>query len=140
MSVVFVFSASHNDSLPVSPVQLTPVFGEKKSGLLMGVICVLFLLSSPSRLSFVSVAFDFNASPNDVAPVSPMLLSVDLMGMKKKSGLLMDVICVAFLLSSLHRLSSISVVFDFNASRNDVTPASLNKLTVSLMKMRKRCR
>ena len=37
--------------------------------------------------------FDFNASLNDVAPVSPMLLSVDLMRMKK-SGLLMDVICV----------------------------------------------
>ena len=28
--------------------------------------------------------FDFNASLNDVAPVSPMLLSVDLMRMKKE--------------------------------------------------------
>ena len=37
--------------------------------------------------------FDFNASLNDVAPVSPMLLSVDLMRMEK-SGLLMDAICV----------------------------------------------
>ena len=33
-------------------------------------------MSSQSRLSSVSVVFDFNASPNDVAPVSPMLLSV----------------------------------------------------------------
>ena len=56
----------------------------KKSGLLIDVIGVLFLLSSPSRLSFVSVVFDFNASLNDVAPVSPMLLSVDLMGMEKR--------------------------------------------------------
>ena len=54
---------------------------------------MLFLLSSQIRLSFVSVVFDFNASLNDVAPVSPMLLSVDLMRMKK-SGLLMSAICV----------------------------------------------
>ena len=38
---------------------------------------VFFLLSSLSRLSFVSVVFDFNDSLNDVAPVSPMLLPVD---------------------------------------------------------------
>ena len=36
-----------------------------------------FFLSSPHRLSSVSVVFDFNASLNDVAPVSPMSLSVD---------------------------------------------------------------
>ena len=45
---------------------------------------MLFLLSSLFRLSFVSVVFDFNASLNDVAPVSPMLLlSVDLMRMER---------------------------------------------------------
>ena len=49
----------------------------------MGAICVLFLLSSPPRLSFVSVVFDFNASLNDVAPVSLIWLSVDLMRMEK---------------------------------------------------------
>ena len=36
-----------------------------------------FLLSSPSRSSAVSVVFDFSDSLNDVAPVSPILLSVD---------------------------------------------------------------
>ena len=36
----------------------------------------LFLLSSLIKSSSVSVVFDFNASLNDVAPVSPMLLSV----------------------------------------------------------------
>ena len=40
-------------------------------------MCVI--LSSQSRSSFVSVVFDFNDSLNDVAPVSPMLLSVDVM-------------------------------------------------------------
>ena len=44
----------------------------------MNVICVsVFLLSSPHRLSSVSVVFDFNDSLNDVAPVSPTLLPVD---------------------------------------------------------------
>ena len=50
----------------------------EKSCLLTDAICVLFLLSSPFRLSFVSVVFDFNASLNDVAPVSPIVLPVDL--------------------------------------------------------------
>ena len=49
---------------------------KKKNGLLMDVICVLLLLCSLLRLSFVSVVFDFNASLSDVAPLSPILLSV----------------------------------------------------------------
>ena len=62
----------------------------------MDVICVLFVLYSPLRSSFMIVVFDFNASLNDALPVSPMLLPVDLMRMEK-SGLLMDAICVLFL-------------------------------------------
>ena len=54
------------------------------------------LLSSPRRLSLVSVVFDFNTSLNDVAPVSPILFTVDVMRMKK-SELLMDVFCVSSL-------------------------------------------
>ena len=61
----------------------------------MDAIYVLFLLSSPYRASLVSDVFDFNGSLNDVAPVSPMLLSVDLMKMEK-SGLLLKVICVVY--------------------------------------------
>ena len=45
-------------------------------------LCVLFLLSSPLSSSRVSVVFDFNASLNDVVPMSPNLLAVDLMKMK----------------------------------------------------------
>ena len=52
----------------------------------------LFVL--PPRLSSVSVVFDFNASLNDAAPVSPILLSVDV-NRKGKSELLMDVFCVS---------------------------------------------
>ena len=81
------------------------------------------LLSSRLRLSSVSVVFDFNASLNDVVPVSPILLSV-VMKRKEKSELSMDVFCVpSFFLSSQLRLSSVSVVFDFSASLNGVAPA-----------------
>ena len=57
-------------------------------------MCVFFLLSSQLRLSSVSVVFDFNDSLNDVAPVSPILLSVD-ENRNEKSDLLMDVFCVS---------------------------------------------
>ena len=53
---------------------------------------VCLLLSSPLRLSSVSVVFDFNSSLNDAAPLSSMLLSVGIFS-KEKSELLMDVIC-----------------------------------------------
>jgi hypothetical protein len=42
-------------------------------------VCVFFLLSSQLRSSAVSVVFDFSDSLNDVVPVSPILLSVDVM-------------------------------------------------------------
>ena len=59
----------------------------------MDVFCVS-LLSSLLRLSSMSVAFDFNASLNDVAPVSPILFAVDIK-MTEKSELLMDAFCVS---------------------------------------------
>ena len=49
--------------------------------------------SSPSRLSFVSVVFDFNASLNDVAPASPMLLPADLISIDKSGLLRMPFLC-----------------------------------------------
>ena len=69
--------------------------------------------------------FDFNASTNDVTPVSPIMFSIVLMKKKKKKELMMDAICVLLLFkNSLHRLIEVSVVFDFNASLNDVAPLS----------------
>ena len=62
----------------------------------MNIVCVLFLLSSPHRLSFLIVVFDFNASLNDVTPVSPILLPVDLVK-KRKTELLMNAIYALFL-------------------------------------------
>ena len=87
-------------------------------------LCVFFLLSSQLRSNSVNVVFDFNASLNDVAPVSLILLPVYVLK-KEKSELLMDFSCVFFLfLFSLSRSSLESVAFDFSASLNDVTPVS----------------
>ena len=44
----------------------------------------MYILSSLIRLSFVSVVFDFNDSLNDFAPVSPILLSVDVIRIGKE--------------------------------------------------------
>ena len=44
----------------------------------------------------MSVLFDFNASLNDVAPVSPILLSVDLIKMQKGRSLVNTVCVVSF--------------------------------------------
>ena len=57
-------------------------------------MCLLSFLYSLSRSSTVSVVFDYNDSLNDVAPVSPMVLSVDMVK-KEKNGLMIDVICVS---------------------------------------------
>ena len=102
----------------------------------MDAVWVLLPLYSQHTSKSVSVVLDFNASLNDVAPVSSILFSVDLMRMEK-SGLLMDVICVLFLLSSPARFSFVSVVFDFNASLNDAAPLSPILFPVDLMRMEK---
>ena len=81
--------------------------------------------------SFVSVVFDFNAFLNDILPLFPKLFPVDFMRMEK-SDLLMNAICVLFLLSSQLRSSSVSVVFDFNASLSNVAPESSILLSVDL--------
>ena len=93
---------------------------EKKKGeLLMDMLC---LLSSQLRSSSLSVEFDFNDSLNDVAPVSPILFTVDAKR-NEKSDLLMDVF-VCILLSSQPRWRSVSVVFDSSALQSDVAPVS----------------
>ena len=58
---------------------------------------MLFHWSLQLKLSSMSAWFIFNASLTDVAPLSPILLSVDFMRVEK-DGLLTDAICVLFLL------------------------------------------
>ena len=80
-----------------------------------------------TRPSFVSVVFDFNASLNNAFPVSLKLLSV-VMLWKEEWFLWMPSVCL--LLSQQLRLSWTSVMFDFNASLNDVAPVSPIVLSV----------
>ena len=99
---------------------------------------VSLLSSSPHRLSFTSVVLDFSTSPNDIAPVSPIILPV-VMKRNENGELLMDVICVSFfLLFSPLRLSAVSVLFDFNDSINDNAPFSQILFTVDV-RIRKEC-
>ena len=92
-------------------------------------MCVFFLLSSPLRLSFVSVVFDFNDSLNDVAPLSPMQLPV-VVKKKGKKWIVDGCLLHVFLLSSHLRLSFVSVVLDFSDSLNDVALVSPIQLSV----------
>ena len=120
--------ACHNSWL-----MLLSVYEERKGKELFVDVClwcVFFLLYSPPRSSHVSVVFDFNDSLNDFAPVSPILLSVDLMRKGKEWIVDRCLLCVFFLLSSPLRLSWVSVVFDFNAPLNDVVPLSPIQLPV----------
>ena len=83
-SAVFDFSDSLSDVAPVFPMLFPINVKRKEKKKLMGAIYVSsFLLSSQLRLSSVSVVFDFSASLNDAAPVSPTLLS-DVKGGKKE--------------------------------------------------------
>ena len=94
---MFDFNDSLNDVAPVSlmPLAVDVMRKKKKSDLLMdAILCVFLLLYSQPRLRFVSVVFDFNDSLNDVVPVSPILLPVDVMRIEK-SELLMDVFGVS---------------------------------------------
>ena len=77
-----------------SSCRLLIIRDNEKSDLLIDALCVFFLLSSQPRMSFVSAVFDFSDSLNDVAPVSLILLPVDVKIKRKKSELLMNVFCV----------------------------------------------
>ena len=74
VSVVFSFNASLNDVAPFSLIRLSVDIVEYQE-CTVGKSSGILFKCSPVRLSFVSVVFDFNKSPNDVVPFSPILLS-----------------------------------------------------------------
>ena len=83
VSVVFDFNALLNDAAPVFPMLLSvDLMRMEKSSLLMDAIYVLSLLCLHLSLISVSVVFALSASLNDVAPVSSISFSVDLMKRK----------------------------------------------------------
>ena len=71
----------------------------------------------------MSVVFDFNASNNDDAPLSPMLLSVVTKKKKRGKQILLGYTFDSLFASLRVRSSKVSVVFDFNASLNEIIPA-----------------
>ena len=59
----------------------------------------------------MSVVLDFNASLNDVAPVSLMSFPVDVKRNEKKRELLMGVFCVSFVFTTQVELGECCVYF-----------------------------
>ena len=77
-------------------------------------LCVFFLLSLLLRLRAVSVVFDFNDSLNDVAPVSPILFSVDLKINEKSESLMCLFVCIiSFVFTTQIEFSECSVWFQY---------------------------
>ena len=72
---MFDFNASLNDAAPITPISLS-VDLMRTEELIVGecLLCVA-ILSLHHRSSFVSAAFDFNTSLNDVAPIAPISFS-----------------------------------------------------------------
>ena len=89
---------------------------------MVGNIYFVDCLCLQSRTSFVSVVFTFNPSPNDFAPSTPMLHPI----VMYKQYTMKVFMCTSFLyISVLHvTISSVSDVFVFNASPNDLQPIS----------------
>ena len=73
---MFDFNDLLNDVTPMSPMPLPVEMGEKAKLNCWWILLVFLSLSSHLRKSSVSFVLDFNDSPNDVAPVSPILLTV----------------------------------------------------------------
>ena len=93
---------------------------------------MLFPFSSPSRLSFLSVAFDFNISLIDIIPLSSILFPVDLIRIEEW---VVDGCHLCVVPDSPLRSSFVSDVFDFNTSLNDDTPVYPMLMPVCLMIM-----
>lgn len=91
--------------------------------------CVLWLWKRP-RLRQVSVWFIVNAFPNDVAPLTPILLPI--LKSISKGLLWTTIISVSLRLLEQSRFKFESVVFVINAVLNDVIPVSPILLAIFL--------
>ena len=88
---------------------------------LMSFVCRLFLCL-PLRFNLTSVLFDFNISLNEVAPLSPILLPIDLLEQKQVDCKLVLFACI--ILYSPSRSMLVSDVFVLKASLNETAPVS----------------
>ena len=79
VSVVFDFNDSLNDVAPAFPMLLPGYMKRKEKEWFADgcLLCVFFLCFLPLRSISTSVVFSFSDSLNDVAPLAPIVLSVD---------------------------------------------------------------
>ena len=76
---MFDFNASLSDVAPLSSMMFTVDLMRMEKSELLNILLYVVSECELQRLSLVSVVFDFSASLNDAAPVSPILLPVNLM-------------------------------------------------------------
>ena len=87
-----------------------------------------FFLCLPAIRSSVSVVLTFNASPTDIAPPSQILLSEK---ENPSNGFVVNVLCLCFFVCLRSKISSVSVVFVFNALPNAIAPSVSISQTVN---------
>ena len=92
----------------------------------MDIFC--FFLCLPAIWSSVSVVLTFNASPTDIAPPSQILLSEK---EKPRNKFVVNAICLSFFVCLRSKISSVSVVFVFNALPNAIAPSVSISQTVN---------
>ena len=116
-----IFNASLNDVVPGPPITFTVCMIMKRRAYSWEnktMLCFHSLIKS----SWASVVLIFNASLNDVAPMSPILPSVDShIHLHKHES---EAECLR------HKLSFVRVVLAFSASLSDVAPFSLMLFSV----------
>ena len=122
--VEFTINVSHNDLIPVSPILFPVDVNWQKTDEWMHFICLsAFFCNWLAKLRTVSVRFITNALLNEVAPLSPISLTV---------GFDVNAWKGFFFLLSCSPLKSRfwSVVFDINGSLKDAISASPILLSV----------
>ena len=118
-SVVFDFNDSINDVTPISPTKL-PVETREKSELLMDFFCVSSFLCLYHSDWVLWVLCLFSVIHSMMLLLCLQCYSL----LRKKVNCWWMSFVYVFLLFLLHRLSSMSDVFDFNDSINDNVPVS----------------
>ena len=136
VSVLFVLIASLSDVAPLSSMML-PVYLMRieKRGLLMNVICVLVFFVFTIQIKCCKCCVWFQCFTYWCCPC--VSNAVDCWFGENGKEWIVDGCHVGIVCLHLHlKSSSASVVFDFNASLNDVAPVSPMLLTVDLIRMK----
>jgi hypothetical protein len=130
--VVFDFNASASNSAPFESIWLSvewcvSVWIYKEIYWVIYFVILYWFIYSPSRLSWMRVVFDFNASASDSIPFEPIWFPVQWCVNKSECEYIKRyiewyIVILYWFIYSPSRLSWMRVVFDFNALASDSAP------------------